>query len=171
MAEPTRNPYVYYNLSLDGDRIYGTGGISLPIDATDEEVKRASELFRKVRSEFQTDLHEALAPTNDWFWTDEVIHRLSFDDITRLMTVEEAAQVPFPIQKNFSGVDTHGKTIGQIIEMDASLVTWLALELCPQDQYDKQPPARKRAIAAAHVLIKDYSHRKQTKVAKKKEDF
>lgn len=163
--------YVFFNLSLDGDRVYGSGGVYLPPNATDEEVKEAAELFRKVRAEFQADLQEALTPTSDWFWTDEVIHRLSFDDITRLMTVEEAAQVPFPIPKQFAGVDTTGKTIGQVVEMDAGLVTWLALELCQPDQYDKQPPTRKRAIAAAHVLIKDYSQRKQVKVERKPKDF
>lgn len=165
----TKYPYVDFRLSLDGDRIYASGGVHLPVGVTDKTIKKAAALFRKVREEFQADLQEAMAPTEGWFWTDEVVHRLSFDDIVKLMTPDEARQVPFPIQKEFAGVDTTGKTLGQVLEMDAGLVSWYAIDTCQPDQRDKQPPARKRAIAAAHVLLIDYAQRERVQVEGEKD--
>ena len=146
---------VWYTISLDGDRgIYGRGGVRLAPGSQAKTVDKAIALFRQLREKFQPDLEAAMAPPKDWLWTEGVVRRLPFKVLVQHITSGESAEVPFPIERDFSGFDTTGRMLGEVLAENSGLVSWLAYDCTKEVEIDKVFWKTKLGVAAARVLLK-----------------
>jgi hypothetical protein len=63
------------------------------------------------------------------FWLHPSLRLFPEDVIFNAMPLDVAHSIPFPIQKEFNGYDTTGKTVGQVAEENSGLLEWLAYSL------------------------------------------
>lgn len=146
---------VWFTVLLDGDRPYGRGGIRLSPGVQERTVDKAIDLFRQLREKFRPDLEAAMAPPEGWPWTEVIVARLPVKLLMEYVSPEEAKQVAFPIQKEFSGYDSSGKTLGDVLSENPGLLSWLAYEAMKKEvDIDSQYPKMKLAVAGARVLVK-----------------
>ena len=83
------------------------------------------------------------------FWLNPAICLFDDIDVITAMSLEVARQIPFPVEKNFSGYDTTGKTCGEVYDENQGLAMWLAEKFTEYEQI----PAQKAAVCAARRLF------------------
>tara|TARA_Y100000310_G_scaffold211561_1_gene212288 strand:- start:1025 stop:1468 length:444 start_codon:yes stop_codon:yes gene_type:complete len=118
--------------------------VGFSLDSDDRVLERAREVIeRYLEMEKQGWEEEGID-----FWLNPAICLFDDTDVINAMPLEVAREVPFPVQKDFSGYDTSGKTCGEVYDENQGLGRWLAEKFTEYEEI----PAQKAAVCAMRKL-------------------
>ena len=117
---------------------------SIPFSASNRQIDWAEDVTASLVRTIESLVEKEEGDLS--FWLNPAFRFFDEAAIYTAIPLEVARQLPFPIQKDFSGYDTTGKTLQEVAIENFGLASWLAWKLDDYENKKVQVSAMRKVL-------------------------
>ena len=117
---------------------------SIPFSASNRQIDWAEDVTANLVSTIEKLVEEEEGDLS--FWLNPALRLFDEAAIFQAIPLEVARRLPFPIQKDFSGYDTTGKTLQEVATENSGLAEWFAWKLEDYENKKVQVSAMRKVL-------------------------